>query len=60
MARLRSWASEAGHDERPDRPFTGYKLAHAVLSADGGKAGFAGLTLGAHNVYGATADAMCV
>jgi hypothetical protein len=60
MARLRSWASEAARDERPDRPFTGYKLAHAVLSADGGKAGFAGLTLGAHNVYGATADAMCV
>lgn len=60
MARLRSWASDAGRDERPDRPFTGYKLAHAVLSADGGRAGFAGLTLGAHNVYGATADAMCV
>jgi hypothetical protein len=60
MARLRSWASDAGRDERPDRPFTGYKLAHAVLSADGGRAGFAGLTLGAHNVYGATADALCV
>ncbi len=60
MARLRSWVSGAVRDERPDRPFTGYKLAHAVLSADGGKAGFAGLTLGAHNVYGATADAMCV
>ena len=60
MARLRSWASDEARDERPDRPFTGYKLAHAVLSADGGKAGFAGLTLGAHNVYGATADAMCV
>ena len=60
MAGLRSWASEAAREERPDRPFTGYKLAHAVLSADGGRAGFAGLTLGAHNVYGATADAMCV
>src|SRR5579863_2992318 len=60
MARLRSWAAEAARDERPDRPFTGYKLAHAVLSADGAQAGFAGLTLGAHNVYGATADAMCV
>jgi hypothetical protein len=60
MARLRSWASDEARDERPDRPFTGYKLAHAVLSADGGTAGFAGLTLGAHNVYGATADAMCV
>src|ERR1700756_3971853 len=60
MARLPSWAAEAVRDERPDRPFTGYKLAHAVLSADGAQAGFAGLTLGAHNVYGATADAMCV
>jgi hypothetical protein len=60
MVGLRSWAAEAARDERPDRPFTGYKLAHAVLSADGAQAGFAGLTLGAHNVYGATADAMCV
>ncbi len=47
-------------DERPDRPFTGYKLAHAVVSADGARAGFAGLTLGADRVYGATADAACV
>jgi hypothetical protein len=60
MARLWSGAPEAARDERPDRPFTGYKLAHAVLSADGSRAGFAGLTLGAHNVYGAVADAMCV
>jgi hypothetical protein len=47
-------------DERPERPFTGYKLAQAVVSADGTKAGFAGLTLGASRVYGATADAACV
>jgi hypothetical protein len=60
MARLRSRAPDQARGERPDRPFTGYKLAHAVLSADGGTAGFAGLTLGAHNVYGATADAVCV
>jgi hypothetical protein len=60
MAGLRSWGADAARDERPDRPFTGYKLAHAVLSADGARAGFAGLTLGAHNVYGATADALCV
>jgi hypothetical protein len=46
--------------ERPDRPFTGYKLARAVLSADGAKTGFAGLTLGAERVYGVTADASCV
>jgi hypothetical protein len=47
-------------DERPGRPFTGYKLAHAVLSADGTQGGFAGLTLGATRVYGAVADAECV
>jgi hypothetical protein len=47
-------------DERPERPFTGYKLAHAVLSADGKRAGFAGMTLGAASVYGAVADASCV
>jgi hypothetical protein len=46
--------------ERPDRPFSGYKLAHAVLSADGTKARFAGLTLGADQVYGVAADATCV
>jgi hypothetical protein len=47
-------------DERPDRPFSGYKLAHAVLSADGAMAGFAGLSLGAGRVYGVSADAACV
>jgi hypothetical protein len=47
-------------DERPGRPFTGFKLARAVLSADGASAGFAGLSLGASQVYGAVADAMCV
>jgi hypothetical protein len=46
--------------ERPDRPFTGYKLAHAVLSADGTRAGFAGLTLGGDQVYGVIAEAKCV
>jgi hypothetical protein len=46
--------------ERPDQPFTGYKLAHAVLSADGARTGFAGLTLGAERVYGVTAEASCV
>jgi hypothetical protein len=46
--------------ERPDEPFTGYKLAHAVLSADGTRAGFAGLTLGADQVYGVKANATCV
>jgi hypothetical protein len=54
----RSGPSPGG--ERPDRPFTGYKLAHAVLSADGTRAGFAGLTLGADQVYTVTANAVCV
>jgi hypothetical protein len=60
MARLSPWPSGPARDERPDRPFTGYKLAHAVLSADGATAGFAGLTLGAASVYGAVGDASCV
>lgn len=47
-------------DERPERPFTGYKLARAVLSADGTRAGFAGLTLGGDQVYGAVGEAACV
>jgi len=46
--------------ERPARPFTGYKLAYAMLSADGARTGFAGLTLGADRVYGVTAEASCV
>ena len=60
MARLSPWPGGPARDERPDRPFTGYKLAHAVLSADGATAGFAGLTLGAASVYGAVGDASCV
>jgi hypothetical protein len=46
--------------ERPDHPFTGFKLAQAVLSADGRRAGFAGLSIGAHRVYGVAAEASCV
>ena len=46
--------------ERPDRPFAGFKLAHAVLAADAGRAGFTGLSMGAQRVYGATAEASCV
>jgi hypothetical protein len=60
MARLSPWPAGPARDEHPERPFTGYKLAHAVLSADGAKASFAGLTLGATNVYGAVGDACCV
>jgi hypothetical protein len=47
-------------DTRPDRPFTGFKLARAVLSADGAAAAFAGITLGASEAYGAVAEASCV
>jgi hypothetical protein len=60
MARLRFWPAGPERDERPDRPFTGYKLAHAVLSADGTQTGFAGLTLGATHVYGVVAEASCI
>jgi hypothetical protein len=60
MTHLPSWPGRPARDERPDRPFTGYKLAHAVLSADGTRAGFAGLTLGATRVYGVAAEAECV
>jgi hypothetical protein len=48
------------HGERPERPFTGFKLANAVLSADGARAGFVGLTMGATEVYGVAAEARCV
>lgn len=58
MARL-SWRGPH-RGEHPDRPFAGYKLARAVASADGGRTGFAGLTLGASEAYGALADATCV
>jgi hypothetical protein len=60
MTRLPSWSAGPAKGERPDRPFTGYKLAHPVLSADGATTGFAGLTLGATRVYGAVSDACCV
>ena len=60
MARLPLLPPGRPRDEHPDRPFTGYKLARAVLSADGSRTGFAGLTLGATSVYGVIADASCV
>lgn len=46
--------------ERPDRPYTGFKLAHAVLAAEDGRAGFAGLSIGAQRVYGRIAEASCI
>jgi hypothetical protein len=60
MARLPLRPAGRAKGEHPDRPFTGYKLAHAVLSADGARTGFAGLTLGATRVYGVISDACCV
>lgn len=46
--------------ECPDRPYHGFKLAHAVLAASDGRTGFAGLSIGAQRVYGPVADASCV
>jgi hypothetical protein len=60
MSYLPPWPARPARGERPDRPFTGYKLAHAVLSADGTRAAFTGLTLGATRVYGVLAEAECV
>src|SRR5215472_2696089 len=50
----------AAAQEHPDRPFTGFKLAHAVVAAEDGRAGFAGLSIGVQRVYGTTAEASCV
>lgn len=46
--------------ERPTEPPTGYKIAHPVLSQDGTRAGFTGVSLGGALPYGALADASCV
>jgi hypothetical protein len=45
--------------ERPTAPLQGYKLAHPMVSADGTKAGFSGVTIGRSSIYGVTADAEC-
>ncbi|MFI9343497.1 hypothetical protein ACIG0D_19845 [Streptomyces sp. NPDC052773] len=47
-------------EERPTEPPTGYKIAHAVLSQDGTRAGFTGVSLGGALPYGVLADASCV
>ncbi|MFB7596986.1 hypothetical protein [Streptomyces sp. NPDC056160] len=46
--------------ERPTEPPTGYKIAHPVLSQDGTRAGFTGVSLGGALPYGVVADAGCV
>lgn len=45
--------------ERPSAPLRGHKLAHPMISADGTRAGFGGVTLGRASVYGVLADAEC-
>ncbi|MEU9985910.1 hypothetical protein AB0E10_03710 [Streptomyces sp. NPDC048045] len=47
-------------EERPEEPPTGYKIAHAVLSQDGTRAGFTGVSLGGALPYGVLDDAACV
>ncbi|MGK5641774.1 hypothetical protein ACSNOK_26140 [Streptomyces sp. URMC 126] len=46
--------------ERPDRPPTGYKIAYPVVSRDGTRAGFTGVSLGGGAPYGVLDDARCV
>ncbi|QOV39145.1 hypothetical protein IM697_12595 [Streptomyces ferrugineus] len=47
-------------EERPTEPPTGYKIAHPMLSHDGTRAGFTGVSLGGALPYGVLADASCV
>ncbi|GHG71096.1 hypothetical protein [Streptomyces griseocarneus] len=46
--------------EHPATPPTGYKIAYPVLSHDGTRAGFTGVSLGGGSPYGVLADARCV
>lgn len=46
--------------ERPTEPPTGYKIAHPVLSQDGTRAGFTGVSLGGALPYTVLDDAACV
>ncbi|MEV0120001.1 hypothetical protein AB0I16_00380 [Streptomyces sp. NPDC050703] len=47
-------------EERPKEPPTGYKIARPVLSHDGTRAGFTGVSLGAGLPYGVLDEARCV
>ncbi|MEU4995532.1 hypothetical protein [Streptomyces sp. NPDC021622] len=47
-------------EERPKEPPTGYKIAHPVLSQDGTRAGFTGVSLGAALPYAVLDEAHCV
>jgi hypothetical protein len=46
--------------ERPEEPPTGYKIAYLMLSADGTRIGFSGVSIGNRVVHGAVADAECM
>jgi len=46
--------------ERPAVAPAGFKVASLWLSADGGSAGFAGVSVGSGQAYGVLADARCV
>ncbi|MFJ4520501.1 hypothetical protein ACIP4Y_06030 [Streptomyces sp. NPDC088810] len=46
--------------ERPTEPPTGYKIAHPVVSQDGTRAGFTGVSLGGALPYAVLDDASCV
>ncbi|MCF3124763.1 hypothetical protein IPZ68_34415 [Streptomyces arenae] len=47
-------------EERPTEPPAGYKIARPVLSHDGTRAGFTGVSLGAGLPYGVLDEAGCV
>ncbi|WP_425246564.1 hypothetical protein [Streptomyces sp. NEAU-NA10] len=47
-------------EERPTEPPTGHKIAHPMLSQDGTRAGFTGVSLGGALPYGVLAEASCV
>ncbi|MER6687966.1 hypothetical protein [Streptomyces minutiscleroticus] len=47
-------------EERPTEPPTGYKIARPVLSYDGTRAGFTGVSLGAALPYAVLDEARCV
>jgi hypothetical protein len=46
-------------EDRP-HPFTGYKLAHPTVSADGTRGAFIGLAMNPKQLYGLQADAVCL
>ncbi|MDT7709179.1 MAG: hypothetical protein QOG20_4786 [Pseudonocardiales bacterium] len=54
------WPGTGRRRERSDQPLGGYKLAHPMVSADGTKVGFSGVTVGRGHVYRTVDDAICV